>query len=98
MLNTKVGVGHTASVVKPSEEVCVPWPLRLFAGVVPFACSRLLSIDQVVGVVAQHLADDEGAFPRCRELVLAGYSLDQLEHKVSLLEGSWLDLPVIVSA
>ena len=30
--------------------------------------------------------------------MLAGCSLDQPEHKVSLLEGSWLDLPVVVSA
>ena len=89
---------HTASTIKSSEEICIPWPLGLLAGVVSFACSGLLSIDQVVGVVAQNFADDEGAFPRCRELVLAGCSLDQPEHKVSLLEGSWLDLPVVVSA
>ena len=89
---------HTALTVKSLEEVCIPWPLRLLAGVVSFACSRLLSFDQVVGVISQHLVDDEGAFPRCRELVLAGYSLDQPEHKVSLLEGSWLDLPILVSA
>jgi len=57
-----------------------------------------MSVDQIVGVIAQHLADDEGAFPRCRELVLAGCSLDQPEHKVSLLEGSWLDLPTVVAA
>ena len=38
------------------------------------------------------------AFPRCRQLVLAGCSLDQPEHKVSFLERSWLDLPVVVSA
>ena len=30
--------------------------------------------------------------------MLAGCSLDQPEHKVSLLEGSWLDLSVVVSA
>ena len=62
---------------------CVPWLLR---------------VDGVVGVVAQGFADDEGAFPRGRELVLAGCSLDQPEHKVSLLEGSWLDLSTVVSA
>ena len=67
-------------------------------GVVSLACSWLLRVDQVVGVVAECLADDEGAFPRGRELVLAGCSLDQPEHKVSLLEGSWLDLPIVVSA
>ena len=33
-----------------------------------------------------------------RELVLAGCSLDQLEHKIALLEGSWLDLPAVVAA
>ena len=30
--------------------------------------------------------------------MLAGCSLDQPEHKVSLLEGSWLHLAVVVSA
>ena len=97
VLNTKVGVVHTASTVKPSKEIRIPWSLCLLAGVVSFACSRLMSIDQVVGVNAQHLAHDEGAFPRCRELVLAGCSLDQPEHKVSLLEGSWLHFAVVVS-
>ena len=57
-----------------------------------------MRVDQVVGVVAECLADDEGAFPRGRELVLAGCSLDQPEHKVALLEGSWLDLAVVVAA
>ena len=89
---------HTASAVKPSEEICIPWPLCLIAGVVPLACSGLLSVDQVVGVVAQHFADDEGAFPRCRQLVLADSSLDQSEHKVALLERSRPDLPVVVPA
>ena len=88
---------HTASIVKSSEKICIPRAFCFFAGVVPLACSVLLSVDQVVGVVAQNFADDEGAFPRCRELVLAGCSLDQPEHKVSLLEGSWLDLSVVVS-
>ena len=83
--------------VKPSEEVCIPWSLRLLAGVISFARSRLLSVDEVVGVVSQHLADDEGAFPRCRQLVLAGCSLDKPEHKVAFLKGSWPDLPVVVS-
>ena len=96
--NTKGSVVHTASTVKSSEEICVPWASRLLARIVSLACSGLLRVDEVVGVVARHLADDEGAFPRCRELVLAGYSLDQPEHKVSLLEGSWLDLLVVVSA
>ena len=57
-----------------------------------------MRVDQVVGVVVEWLADDEGAFPRGRVLVLAGCSLDQPEHKVSLLEGSWLDLPTVVAA
>ena len=92
--NTKGSVIHTASTVKSSEKICIPWALRLFAGVIPLARSGLLSVDQVVGVISQYLADDEGAFPRCRELVLAGCSLDQPEH---LLEGSWLDLSVVVS-
>ena len=96
--NTKGSVVHIASTVKSLEEICIPWPLRLFAGVVPLACSGLLSISQVVGVVAQHFADDERAFPRRRQLVLAGCSLDQPEHKVAFLERSWLDLPVMVSA
>ena len=86
ILNTKGNVVHTASTVKSPKEICIPWPLCLLAGVVSFACSGLLSVDQVVGVVAQNFHDDEGAFPRCRELVLAGCSLDQPEHKVSLLE------------
>ena len=88
---------HTASTVKSSKKICVPRAFCLFAGVVPLARSGLLSIDQVVGVVSQHLADDEGAFPGCRQLVLAGCSLDQSEHKVALLERSWPDLPIIVS-
>ena len=46
----------------------------------------------------QYLADNEGAFPRRRQLVLAGCSLDQLEHKVALLERSRPDLPVVISA
>ena len=86
------------STVKSSEEIGVPWALRLLAGVIPIARPVLLGIDRVVGVIAQGLADDEGAFPRGRELVPAGCSLDQPEHKVSLLEGSWLDLPTVVAA
>ena len=89
---------HTASTVKSSEKICIPRAFCLFAGVVPLARSGLLGIDQVVGVVSQHLADDEGAFPRCRQLVLAGCSLDRPEHKVALLERSRPDLPVVVSA
>ena len=87
---------HTASTIKSSEKICIPWPFRLFAGDVSLACLGLLSVDQVVGVISQHLADDEG-IPRCRELVLAGCSLDQPEHKVAVLKGSWPDLPVVVS-
>ena len=89
---------HTTSTVKSSEEICIPWPLCLFVGVVSLACSGLLSVNQVVGVVAQHFADNEGAFPRCRQLVLAGCPLDQSEHKVAFLERSWPDLPIVVSA
>ena len=89
---------HTASTVKSSEKICVPWAFRLFARVVPLACSGLLSVDQVVGVVALSSADDEGAFSRGRELVLAGCSLDQSEHKITLLERSWPDLPAVVAA
>ena len=89
---------HTASTVKSSEKICIPWSFRLFAGVVSLACSGLLGVDQVVGVVAQHYADDEGAFPRRRQLVLAGCSLNQPEHKVALLKQSRLDLSVVVSA
>ena len=88
---------HTTSTVKSSEEICIPWPLRLFAGVVPLACSGLLSVNQVVGVVTQHFADDEGAFPRRRQLVLTGCLLDQSEHKVALLERPRPDLPIVVS-
>ena len=61
-------------------------------------CSGLLSVDQVVGIITQYLDDDERSFTRYRELVLVGCSLDQPEHKVSLLEGSWLHLAVVVSA
>ena len=43
-------------------------------------------------------ADVEWAFPRGRELVQAGCPLDQPEHKNTLLEGSWLDLPGVVTA
>ena len=89
---------HTASTVKSLEEICIPWPLCLLAGVVPLACSGLLSVDQVVGIVAQYFAGDERAFPRRRQLVLAGCSLDQPEHKVAFLERSWPDLPVVLSA
>ena len=77
---------HTASTVKSSEEICIPWPLCLLVGVVPLARPGLLGIDQVVGVIAQGFADDERAFPRGKELELAGCSLDQSGHKVSLLE------------
>ena len=73
----------------------VPSPCRNHLSCVPWA---FLCVDQVVGVVTQGHADDEGAFPRGRELVLAGCSLDQPEHKVALLEGSWLDLPDVVTA
>ena len=66
--------------------------------IVPLACSGLLSVNPLVGVVSQYFADDERAFPRCRQLVLAGCSLDQPEHKVAFLERSWPDLPVVVSA
>ena len=83
--------------VKSSEEIGIPWSFRLLAGIISLACLRLLCIDQVVGVIAQHLADDEGIFPRCRELVLAGCSLDQPEHKVALLERSWLDLLTVIA-
>ena len=89
---------HTASTVKSSEEICIPWPLRLLAGVVSLACSRLLSVDQVVGVVAQHFADDERAFPRWRQLVLAGCSLDQPEHKVAFLEDPGFDPAAMITA
>ena len=89
---------HTESTIKSSEKICVPWALRCLARIVSLACSGLLCVDEVVGVVAQCLANDEGAFPRGRELVLVGCSLDQPEHKVSLLEGSWLDLPTVVAA
>ena len=89
---------HTASSVKSSKEICVPWALCFLAGVVPLARTGLLCIDQVVGVIAQGFADDEGALPRGRGLVLAGYSLDQLEHKITLLEGSWLDLSAVVTS
>ena len=98
VLNTKGSVVHTASTVKSSKKICTRWALCFLAGVVPLPCPGLLSIDQVVGVVAQGFANDERAFPRGRELVLAGCSLDQPEHKVSLLEGSWLDLPTVVAA
>ena len=89
---------HTASTVKSSKETCIPWALCFLAGVVPLARPGLLGTDQVVGVITQGFADDERAFPRGRELVLAGCSLDHPEHKDSLLEGSWLDLPAVVSA
>ena len=35
-----------------SEEVGIPWSFRLLAGIIPLACSWLLCVDQVVGVVA----------------------------------------------
>ena len=98
VLNTKGSVVHTESTVKSSEEVCIPRALRFLARVVSLACSGLLCVDEVVGVVPQCLADDKGAFPRGRELVLADCSLDQPKHKVSLLEGSWLDLPTVLAA
>ena len=98
VLNTKGSVVHTASTIKSSKEICIPWALCFLAGVVPLARPGLLCIDQVEGVVAQGFNDDEGPFPRGRELVLAGCSLDQPEHNVSLLERSWLDLPAMVAA
>ena len=30
--------------------------------------------------------------------MLAGCSLDQPEHKIAFLEGSWFDLPAVVAA
>ena len=75
-LNTKGSMVHTALTVKSSEEVCIPRPLCLLAGVVSLTCSGFLSVDQVVGIVAQYFADDERAFPRRRQLVLASCSLD----------------------
>ena len=89
---------HTAFNCKIVSGGLVPWSLRLLAGVVSLACSWFVRVDQVVGVVAECLADDERTFPRGRELVLAGYSLDQPEHKVALLEGSLPDLSVVVTA
>ena len=86
--NTKGSVVHTASTIKSSEKICNPWPLCLLAGVIPLACSGLLSVDQVIGIVSQYFADDERAFPRRRHLVLAGCSLGQPEYKVALLERS----------
>ena len=86
------------STVKSSKEVCTPWALCFLAGIVPLASPGLLRVDEIVGVIAQGFADDERPFPRGRELVLAGCSLDQPEHKVSLLEGSCLDLPTVVVA
>jgi hypothetical protein len=57
-----------------------------------------LSIDEVVGVIAQSFADDEGSLPRGGELVLAGCSLNQLKHQVSLAESKQLDLLAVVAA
>ena len=84
--------------VKSSEEISVPWSFRLLAGIISLARLGLLCVVQVVGVVAQGLADDEGAFPRGRELALVGCSLDQPEPKVTLLERSWIDLMTVVTA
>ena len=89
---------HIASTVTSSQEVGVPWSFRLLAGIIPLACSWLLCVDRIVGVVAQHFADNEGAFPRCRQLVLAGCPLDQSEQKVALTESTRLDLRVVVAA
>ena len=61
--------------------------------VVPTPCRSRLSF-----VISQRSADDKGAFPRGRELVLASCLLDQPEHKIALLEGSWPDLPTVVAA
>ena len=43
----------------------------------------LLRIDEVVGVVVQGLADDEGSFPRRGQLVHAPGVLDQPEHQIT---------------
>ena len=98
LLNTKGSVIHTASTVKWTKEVCVPWALRLVASRALLACSGLLGVDEVVGVIAQSLADDEGSLPRGGELVLAGCSLDGPEHQVSFPEGEGLDLLAVVAA
>lgn len=57
---------------------------------------RLLGVYQVVRVVVQRLADDEGPFPWGGKFVLAGDSLDLPEYQVTFVEGKGPDTLVVV--
>ena len=85
--------------VKRTEELRVPGPAGLHAGRISLALVRLLCVDEVVRVpVVENLADDEGAFPRGSQLVLAGCPLDEPEHEVALAEREGFDLLAVVVA
>ena len=78
----KVVDTHTVLTVKWAKEVDIPGALRLDSRAVLAVLLCHLHVDEVVGVVAQDPADDEGSLPGGGELVLAGCPLDQPKHHV----------------
>ena len=58
-----VHFAYTLSRVERAQQARVPWSLGFFACGVLDVLLWLLRVDQVVRVVAQRLADDEGSFP-----------------------------------
>ena len=59
---------------------------------------RLAHVGELVGVVARCPADDEGSLPWGGQLVVAGFVLDQPEHKIAFAEGNRADPPAVVPA
>ena len=51
------------SGVERTQQAHVPWPFSFFIRSVLDVLLWLLRVDQVVRIVAQRLADDEGSFP-----------------------------------
>ena len=70
--------------VETAQQVCVPWTLCLLEGGVRLVFLRLTRVGEVVRVVEQRPADDEGSLPRGGLLVPALGVLDQPEHEVTL--------------
>ena len=49
--------------IEQTKQRRVPWVFRFMAGVVPLALPWLLDVNQVVSIVVQRPADDEGSLP-----------------------------------